>query len=111
MKVYISGPMTSIEGGNRTAFGVAAKKLFLAGHESVNPVNVGRRLEYKLKRKPTWEEYMRADIKALMDCDGILMLENWLQSDGAKLEFQLSEELGMERITLERNDNGNEKSL
>jgi len=42
-----------------------------------------------------WIDYMRADIKALVDCDAILMLPDWEESDGAKLELLIAQGLKM----------------
>ena len=41
----------------------------------------------------TWEDYMRLDIRAMMDCDTIFMLPNWTKSRGARLEHQIAVEL------------------
>ena len=46
---------------------------------------------------------MRRDIKLLMDCDYIYMLDNWTESTGAKTEFRLAVEIGIERLKLDEN--------
>jgi hypothetical protein len=99
MTVYISGPITGNPNYNDN-FIKAERALQAAGYETVIPVTIGAALEKRLGRVPTWEEYMREDIKALMDCDAIFMLDGWLSSDGAKLEYQLSVEVGIEQIKL-----------
>lgn len=99
MKVYISGPISGTD-DYMARFGDAEKKLNNLGHDPVSPIVIGDDLESRLYRKPTWQEYMREDIKALMDCDAIYMLDGWLASDGAKLEYQLSVEVGIKRIEL-----------
>jgi hypothetical protein len=38
---------------------------------------------------------MRADIKLLVDCDGIALLPGWEQSDGANVEHTLARGLGL----------------
>lgn len=43
-----------------------------------------------------WREHMKADIHALTECDGILMLRGWEQSKGAKLEFDVATSCGLE---------------
>ena len=110
MRVYISGPISS-DPDYAEKFAAAFERLEKAGYDPVNPVAIGKVLKYKMGREPTWEDYMRACIKGLMDCDAIFMLGGGLKSDGAKLELQLAEELNMKRITLEGNDNGNKESL
>ena len=110
MRVYISGPITgTTDYGWR--FADAADVLTKTGHTVVNPVHIGTALKYKLGREPTWHEYMREGIKALMDCDAICMLDGWNRSKGSRVEKELAEELEIKEITLERNDNGNKKSL
>jgi len=99
VKIYISGPIT----GNDNAedeFSDAYIRLHNLGHNPVSPIDIGRELEKKLKRKPTWAEYMKADIKALMDCDAIYMLKGWEKSSGARLEEHMAMMTGIKRIEL-----------
>ena len=110
MRIYISGPITGAP-DHAEKFKAAFVALVKLGHIPVNPLTLGEALKYKLGREPTWHEYMREDIKALMDCDGILMLDGWEESKGAQFEAHIAKRLFIKRITLERNDNGNEKSL
>jgi len=96
MIVYISGPMTGVEDGNKAAFLKAWKKIHDKGDIPISPVDIGRRLESTItSRNPEWEEYMRADIKALMGCDAIMMLEGWRGSKGATIEKELADKLGI----------------
>jgi len=46
----------------------------------------------------TWEQYMRNDIKALMECNEIHLLPDWRDSVGAKLEHQIADALGMKIV-------------
>jgi len=39
---------------------------------------------------------MRVDIKALVSCDSIFMLDNWLDSKGAIIEYKIAKMLGLE---------------
>jgi hypothetical protein len=43
----------------------------------------------------SWADYMRPNIKALVDCDAILMLPGWESSDVAKLEYHIADKLGL----------------
>jgi hypothetical protein len=97
--------------GHAEKFAAAFVALSRAGHNPMSPMDIGRALKYRMGREPTWQEYMREDIKALMDCDGIFMLDGWNRSKGARVEKELAEELEIKQITLERSNNGNEKSL
>ena len=41
---------------------------------------------------------MKVDLKALIDCDYIYMLNNWNNSRGAKIELRLAMDLKIETI-------------
>ena len=43
----------------------------------------------------TWEECMRADIRAICDCTHMAMLPGWQGSRGARLERSLARRLGL----------------
>lgn len=96
MKVYISGPMTGLPGHNFPAFNAAAKQLRSLGVDVVNPVEVCRESGGK------WHDYMKADIKALCDCDGLVLLDGWQHSNGAQLELNIAHRLQMEIETLNK---------
>ena len=93
MKVYISGPITGLPYEEvEKAFSKAEASLKEQGHEVVNPLNNG------LPRESTWNEHMRADLKLLLDCDAIYMLNGWEYSKGASLEYDLAIDLGFKLI-------------
>lgn len=93
MKIYISGKITGLlpEVADKL-FKDAERKLTLDGHEVVNPMTIPH------DHDKTWLSYMRADIKALVDCDAIYMLRNWTESKGACTEFNLAHDLGLKII-------------
>lgn len=95
-KVYISGPISGIDFGNRFAFSCARSALELCGYEVIDPSEV------QLSDAATWADYMKADLKLLLDCDYIYMLEGWENSKGARLERELAENLGIEEIDLDQ---------
>jgi hypothetical protein len=88
-KVYISGPMTGYPEYNRPAFSAAADYLRDRGYEPVNPAEV------ELGPGATWEQYMREDLKLLMDCEAVVLLPGWEKSRGATLEASIAGRLGM----------------
>lgn len=94
-KVYISGPITGIDFGNRFAFSCARNALELCGYEVVDPSEV------QLDDEATWTDYMRADLKLLLDCDFIYMLEGWEKSRGARIERELAKNLRIKEIDLD----------
>lgn len=96
-KVYISGQITGLaEEEYKRKFKEAEDKLIGLGYDVVNPAS--------LEPIPngTWTDYMRRDIKLLTDCDYIYMLDNWTESTGAKAEFKLAVDIGIERLTLDK---------
>jgi hypothetical protein len=91
MLIYISGPITGKQNDNREAFEMAAQVIAARGHQFINPHHIGDALE----GQPTWNDYMKADIKALVDSDAMVLLEDWEWSSGAQLEHFLAERLGI----------------
>jgi len=90
-RVYIAGPMTGIEGHNYPAFFDAAKDIEARGWEAINPAeNFGGRTD--LPRG----SYMRADFEELCRCDAIYMLPGWRKSRGARAEYLVARECGLE---------------
>jgi len=88
-RIYIAGPMTGLPDHNFPAFHTAADRLRQAGWDAANPAeNFGGRTD--LPR----EDYLRADVALLVDCDAVAMLPCWKDSRGAKLEYLLARELG-----------------
>ena len=95
-KVYISGQITNLpEEEYKRKFKEAEDKLIGFGYDVVNPASLDP------IPNGTWTDYMRRDIKLLMDCDYIYMLDNWTESTGAKAEFRLAVDIGIERLTLD----------
>lgn len=98
-KIYISGPMTNVDNW-QTNF--IAAEYELCGLEKpivvVNPLRIAQRLEEefaRLDKFPEYADYMREDIKALVDCDAICLLPGWRKSRGANLECEIAKALNM----------------
>jgi nucleoside 2-deoxyribosyltransferase len=90
-KIYISGKITN-NANYKADFEDAELALKSAGFQPVNPA------EERLLDGATWADYMRHDIKLLCDCDAIYMLNGWRESAGAKIEYKLARDLGIEII-------------
>ena len=93
-RIYLSGPMTGIPLDNYPAFIAAAAELRKQGHVVTNPA------EIKLHDEAGWEDYMKADIKAMCDCETIALLPGWENSKGANLELHIAHRVGMEVMFL-----------
>ena len=69
------------------------------GYEKViNPFKIGDWLRASLKREPTYDEYMDADLAVLRGCTAIYMCEGWSRSVGCKIERQEAINAGLEVI-------------
>ena len=95
-RVYISGPMTGLPELNFPAFNAAAAQLRSHGIEAINPAEINP------DTTMTWAACMRADIKALCDCDALALLPGWEASKGAHLELHLAHRLDMAVVFLDR---------
>ncbi len=87
-RIYISGPIT----GNSNAqadFDSAETFLRAKGFDPINPMKLDH------SQATEWEDYMKTDIKALMEADAIYMLRKSEQSAGAKLEMFIAVNLKM----------------
>lgn len=93
--IYISGGMTGLPDLNFPAFNEAARKLRALGHRVINPAEINTEGDL------TWEQCMRADIRALCDCHVLALLPGWETSKGAHLELHLAHRLGIEITTVD----------
>lgn len=91
MKLYLCGPMTGRPNLNREAFHKAAIELQAAGYETVNPHSL--QIGYE---DQSWIACMRRDVKALVDCDGVAIIDRaWSHSKGCVVELGLAYGLGI----------------
>lgn len=87
-KIYIAGKVTGEPIAECTMkFGQAQKEIESWGFEVINPLAVVGDF------KSTWNDAMKKCIKALVDCDGMVILPCWNNSVGASIERQLAEDL------------------
>ena len=87
-RIYLSGPMTGLPGLNFPAFAAMTASLRADGHTVTNPDEIN-------PDGGSWNDCMRRDIAALMDCDTVATLPGWEHSKGARLEVLIAERLGM----------------
>lgn len=86
---YVSGPMTGIPEFNFPAFAAKTAELRAEGLTVVSPHEVAGDLGHP------WDYYLRKDIRALMDCTHVVLLDGWEASRGARLEVHIARALGM----------------
>ena len=95
MLLYIAGPVTGIEKDNRPAFEEEARKLRAAGHRAEIP--------HEFVTAGTWRGAMCQCIGRIAyrwatepEGDfGLIMLEGWEESRGAKMEKAVAEAMGV----------------
>jgi hypothetical protein len=87
-RIYLSGPMTGLPGLNFPAFHAMTTHLRGAGFTVTNPAELN-------PDGGSWNDCMRRDIAALMECDTVARLPGWHTSKGARLEVLIAERLGM----------------
>lgn len=90
MRWYLSGGMSGYPQHNRPQFEICARLLRERGYDICNPIEFG-----EVDGLP-WSDYLRKDIRALMDCAGIITLPGWQESRGASLEVHIAHALGMQ---------------
>jgi len=104
-RVYISGPITGQEDGNKKAFKEAEMKFRDMNFDAINPHELhgtdweaewNEKLEQrKITVLEHWAGYMKTDIQALVKCDFVALLPNWESSKGANIEIAIAKSLGM----------------
>lgn len=91
-KIYISGPMTGIQDLNFPVFNLEAARLRSLGFEVVNPAEINQ------ETNTGWHECLRNDLKALLDCDTLALLDGWQHSAGAHLEMHVAHRVGIQIV-------------
>lgn len=93
-RLYLCGPMSGLPDYNYPAFHAAAALLREIGYKVTNPAENG------LPPDAPWSDHMRADIKAMMDCDAVAVLPEHERSRGAMVEVNLARILGMKAASV-----------
>lgn len=86
--VYIAGPVTGIEEGNRPLFDQAEYYLTSQGATALNPSMLPDGLS-------SHQSYMNITMPMLREAHAVLMLPGWHKSVGAKMEYDEARRLGM----------------
>ena len=102
--VYIAGPMTGLPEFNFPAFDAAAAKYRALGYDVISPAEHDRDngLDVtgmtgdpaELAGKFDLAEALLWDLVQVAECDGIVLLDGWAGSSGARAELALAAALG-----------------
>lgn len=87
-KIYIAGKVTGLPKEEVVEkFAAMQKKIESLGFEAVNPIEIVKDFN------TPWNQAMRLCIAALTLCDAIVLLPDWMNSNGAKIEWDISKQL------------------
>lgn len=85
MKIYISGKISGLPYDEvQERFNSAEDLLNEIGFDVVNPLKNG------LEQERSWNEHLCKDIEMLLPCDAIYMMDNWVDSTGASIEYDIA---------------------
>lgn len=96
MKYYLAGRMTGMPELNFPTFEKVKIDLEGCGFEIASPHDIDHGETPDTRGQLPYSTYMKAGIKLLMECDGIIMLDGWTHSRGAMAEFNIAVACGME---------------
>lgn len=94
---YLAGPMSGYPENNYPLFIEITKQLRERGYEIVSPVE---QVDHS-KGEPSWNDCMKADLRAMLTCDRVFLLPKWQDSKGATLEVFLATLVGMKLYALQ----------
>ena len=98
-KCYIAGKITDLtEQQWTTNFETAKKEVIALGYDPVSPV------ELKHEHNKTWNEFMREDLIAMLNCTAVYACDNYRESKGASIEVELADRLGFQILYQELNE-------
>jgi len=88
--IYLSGPITMRPGENLKLFSLYTRELRRSGFEVYSPA------EHEIE--DDWDQLLRGDIKVLMECNAVVLLDGWETSRGSKLEVYIAQAIRMPTI-------------
>jgi hypothetical protein len=87
MKIYLAGKVTGLRFQDVfLKFNAAEYRLKREGYTVVNPLRL-------VSQSWEWEKCMRICLAELLKCDAIYLLSDWEESEGAKLEYYIAQQL------------------
>ena len=99
LRLYVSGPMTGIEDANRPAFREVTEKLRRLGHVVINPAELDLVVpeEGTATADVLWRLFIVRDVAVIAsaELDGIVLLDGWRGSHGARMEVMIGVMCGL----------------
>ncbi|KAA6350926.1 Chromosomal replication initiator protein DnaA [termite gut metagenome] len=91
MRIYISGKITGLPWQEvKDKFQAAQDLLEELGFEATNPLNNG------LSFNDDWKKHIVCDIGNLLSCEAVYLLDNWMDSTGAGIEYDIALRMKMD---------------
>ncbi len=87
--IYVCGPMTGYPDFNFEEFNRVEKLLSDLDFEVYNPT------VHEVREDWTWADYLRHDLRLLLECDKVALLDGWEASKGAQLEVHVAHSLNI----------------
>jgi len=92
-KCYIAGKISDLEVSDYTTnFNVAKLEVKELGYEPISPLDLPH------AHDKSWNNYMKEDLIAMLQCECVYVLRNWRHSDGAKIEVNTALSVGINII-------------
>jgi hypothetical protein len=89
--IYVAGKITGLPDLNKPKFDAAVRELRSRGFIVRNPHEICDGLP-----EEEWHKCMRKCIAVMMECDIVVLLDDWVFSRGAIIESNLASDIGIE---------------
>lgn len=96
MKYYLAGRMTGLPHYNFPTFEIAARDLRSKGFDVASPHEIDHGETPETRGRLPYQTYMRAGLKLLLKCEGIILLTGWELSKGCMTELYVAHALAMQ---------------
>lgn len=99
--IYISIPITKHEDTYEQRLDEAVeyvKEKYPEYERIITPKDIAERLEDMLPMKPTYKEYLLADMEAITHCDAIFQCNSWYDNIRCFIEHAFADAIGLKFI-------------
>jgi hypothetical protein len=96
MKYYLAGPMTGIPEFNFPLFIQVCEYLRERELTILSPHEIDHGETDENRGSLSYGAYMRAGLRLMLDCDGVIVLPGWKESQGVRVELALAKACEME---------------